>query len=462
MMRVYVETYGCWLNKADSMIMITLLRRRGLEVVSSVENADIIILNTCAVRGDSEIRQLKRMKDLYSKFPDKIYIIAGCLAKVRISEIRRIFEGKCIIVDPNNVENIDMIIEYAIRREYRIFISEDRPMRVLPEFLPEVSGHIHVIPLQVGCLCSCTFCVTKYARDVKGKVKSYPIDLIVENVRRAVSRGAREIYLTGQDVSCYGFDKDYTLVDLLERLLKEIDRDDIFIRIGMSEPESFSRIVDQLLDIVKRDRRIFKYFHLPVQSGSNRILKLMRRKYTVEEYVELIRKIRREIPYATVVTDMIVGFPGESEEDFELSLKLIRELEFDKVHVARYSPRPFTEAELMECQVPDRVKKNRSRRMVEVANEVSLKRNRLYICGRWRGIVSSLDQKGKGVIVRLENYKPVIVGESDRGLLSAIVTVHVRDATPINLIGEIEEIVVKPVKISERVVIREELVEDAS
>jgi len=461
-MRVYVETYGCWLNKADSMIMITLLLRRGYNIVTRVEDADIVILNTCAVRGDSEIRQLKRMRELYRKYPDKIYIIAGCLAKVRVSEIRKIFEGKCIIVGPNDVENIDNIIDVALREERKIFLSDDRPMKVLPDYIPELMMHVHVVPLQVGCLCSCTFCVTKYARDVKGKVKSYPIDLIIENVKKAIERGAREIYLTGQDVACYGFDRGYTLVDLLEKLLSSIDRDDIFIRIGMSEPEAFSKIADQLIDIVKRDRRVYKYFHLPVQSGSDKILRLMRRKYTVDEYRELVRKIRREIPNATIVTDMIVGFPGETEEDFELSLKLIRELEFDKVHVARFSPRPFTEAEVMENQVPDSVKKMRSRRMVEIANEVSLKRNLMYIGGRFRGIVSSLDQKGQGVVVRLENYKPTIVKNVDDSLISAIVEVNIRDATPINLIGDIDKVIIEPVKIFRRVQICEELVEDAS
>ncbi len=444
------------------MIMITLLRRRGYNIVSRVEDADIVILNTCAVRGDSEVRQLKRMRELYHKYPNKIYIVAGCLAKVRVSEIRKIFEGKCIIVGPNDVENIDNIIEIALKGERKIFLSDDRPMKVLPEYIPELMMHVHVVPLQVGCLCSCTFCVTKYARDVKGKVKSYPIDLIVENVKKAVERGAREIYLTGQDVACYGFDRGYTLVDLLEKLLSSIDRDDVFIRIGMSEPEAFSKIADQIIDLVKSDHRIYKYFHLPVQSGSDRILKLMRRKYTVDEYRELVRKIRREIPNATIVTDMIVGFPGETDEDFELSLRLIRELEFDKVHVARFSPRPFTEAEVMDGQVPDSVKKMRSRRMVEVANEVALKRNLTYVGGTFRGIVSSPDQKGQGVIVRLENYKPTVVKNVDEDLISAIVKVHVRDATPINLIGEIKNIIVEPVKILKKVQICEELVEDAS
>ncbi len=448
------------MNKADSNIIIQTLLSRGYVLTNSVENADIIIINTCAVREDSEIRQLKRMRYLYSKYTDKKYVIVGCLAKVRISEIMRIFDNKCIIVDPNNVENFEHILECLENGNYGIFIGDSRPMRVMPEFKPELHGHIYVVPIQIGCLCTCTFCVTKFARSVKGGVRSYSMDLIIENIKRAVRKGAREIYLTGQDVACYGFDKGVTLVDLIERILREVEGE-YFIRIGMSEPEAFSKIADQLIDIIKSDRRIYSYFHLPVQSGSDKVLERMRRKYTVDEYKSLVKKIRREIPECTIVTDMIVGFPGETEEDFELSLKLIEELEFDKVHVARFSLRPFTEAELMPNKIPDSIKKNRSRRMVEVANKVALKRNLMFINKKLEGIISSPEPKGSGCIVRLLNYKPVIVKDFSLNILSSIVEVEIENATPINLIGHINRVLRGP-SILKYFEIVEELIEDSS
>ncbi len=460
MKKVYIETYGCWLNKADSSIIIQSFLSRGYRLTNSVEDSEIVVLNTCAVREDSEIRQLKRMRYLYQKYPDKTYIIAGCLAKVKISEILRIFNNRCVIVDPNNVENFDKIIEDIEKGVFNIYLSNDRKMEILPEYNPDIHGHIHVVPLQVGCLCSCTFCVTKFARDVKGKVKSYPIDKIVENVKKAVERGAREIYLTGQDVACYGFDRGVTLVDLLERILREVEGV-YYIRIGMSEPEAFSKIVDQLLDIVKNDDRIYKYFHLPVQSGSDRVLERMRRKYTVDEYRELIRKIRREIPECTIVTDIIVGFPGETDEDFELSIKLVEELEFDKVHVARFSLRPFTEAELMPDKIPDPIKKERSRKLVEVCNRVSLRRNMKFIGKTFKGIVSTPEVKGSGCVVRIHNYKPVIVKNIDRKYLSSIVDVYIKDANYINLIGDVNSIVLPP-SVLPKIETSEILVEDAS
>ncbi len=443
MLKIYAETYGCWLNKADTDILVQGFLNAGCVFVTDVEKADIVIVNTCAVRGDSEIRQIKRLKELASKYPDKIYVIAGCLAKIRIADIRKIFNGKCIIVDPNSIENTDEIVTAAFKREYKIFISDDRPMNKLPKFMPELHGHIYIVPVQVGCLCSCTFCVTKFARDVKGKVKSYSIELIVDNIKKAIKHGAREIYLTGQDVACYGFDKGYTLVELLERILTEIEGE-YYIRIGMSEPDAFMKIVDPLLDIIKRDYRVYRYFHLPVQSGSNAVLERMRRKYTVEEYIELVEKIRRELPEASIVTDIIVGFPGETYEDFMKSVELVEKLKFDKVHVARYSPRPYTEAAIMDNQVPDPEKKRRSKLLAEVANKVALERNREFIGRTLRGIVSSREPKGEGCVVRVMNYKPVIVKELHQDMLSAIVDVHICSASHTSLFADAYRVVKEP------------------
>ncbi len=444
MLKIYAETYGCWLNKADTDILLQAFLDSGFTLVRDPENADVVLLNTCAVRGDSEIRQLKRMRELYSKYGDeKIYVIAGCLAKVRVAEIRRIFNQKCIIVDPNSVENAEEVVQAVIRREYRIFLSDDRPMRILPRFMPEIHGHVYIVPVQVGCLCSCTFCVTRFAREVKGRVKSYPIDLIVEHVKKAVQKGVREIYLTGQDVATYGFDRGYTLVELLEKILRDVEGV-YFIRIGMSEPEAFMKIADQIIDVVKSDERVYRYFHLPVQSGSDRVLQLMRRKYTVDEYVELVQKIRREIPESTIVTDMIVGFPGESEEDFQLSLRLIELLKFDKVHVARFSPRPYTEAAVMDDQVPDAEKKRRSRIMAELANKVALERNLMFVGKTLRGVVSAPEPKGGGCVVRVLNYKPVIVKSMSRELMSSVVNVTITSASYTSLFADKYEVVVGP------------------
>ncbi len=412
--------------------MITKLLNLGYSLVNSLDDADIIIINTCAVREESELKFFKRIQELKDRINNKKVVIAGCLVKIRPSKIKSIIPN-AILIDANSVEKIDQVITDSLMNKHDIHFSDDRPMRELPKYNPEIHGHIYVVPIQVGCLCSCTFCVTKFARNVKGKVKSYPIEVILEHVRDAVKKGAREIYLTGQDVATYGFDKGYSLADLIEKILKEIDGK-YLIRIGMSEPSEYFKFIDQLLDVMKNDWRVYRFFHIPVQSGSDKVLRLMRRKYTVDEYVELINKIRRVFPDANIVTDIIVGFPGENDDDFWKSIELVRKLKFDKVHVSRYSRRPFTEAEFMNNQVPDFEKKRRSRIMTRIANEVALERNKLYVGKILDGILSTYDARNVSVIARILNYKPVLVESKHLGLFARI---NIMDTTHTHLIGNI-------------------------
>ncbi|WP_342765506.1 MiaB/RimO family radical SAM methylthiotransferase [Vulcanisaeta sp. JCM 14467] len=288
--------------------------------------------------------------------------------------------------------------------------------------------------MQVGCLGNCSFCVTKIGRMGFGRVRSYEINDIVNAIANAVSRGAREIYLTGQEISAYGRDRGYDLAVLLENILSKVDGR-FMIRLGMMEPLELSRIIDRLLDIVKSDWRVYRFFHVPVQSGSDRVLTLMRRKYSVELFRDIVARIRRVFPDATIATDIIVGFPGETDEDFWASVRLIEELGIDKVNLARYSRRPFTEAAYME-QVPEQVKKERSKIATEVFNKVALERNKVFIGREMWGIVSEIDFKGENYVVRSYNYKPIAVRKADIG---AFVRVRVTDATSQRLFGQLLE-----------------------
>nr|KJR73185.1 MAG: 2-methylthioadenine synthetase [Thermoproteus sp. AZ2] len=410
-MRLYVETYGCWLAKADAQI---LAKRLCGVLAQSPEEADAILIYTCAVREDGEVRQLKRIGEL-AKYGKRL-VVAGCLAKARPYTIRQMAPGAELIY-PQHVEG-----------------GADRAMLAMPE--PE--GLIYTVPLQVGCLGNCTFCITKYTRGGAGYVKSADPGLVVESVKKALRRGAKEIYLTGQDVITYGYDagwrKGWTLPDLLEEVLRI--EGEYRVRIGMSEPWVFSKFADQILDIVKRDERVYRYFHLPVQSGSDRVLRAMARKYTVDEYKELVRKIKRALnDEVFIATDVIVGFPGESEEDFEATLKLMEELEFDKVHVARYSRRPFTEASVMPGQVPDAVKKERSKKASELALELALRRNSRLVGKRVRVLVDEVDH---GLVVgRAQDYREVVVGRYGDGVgMGVFLDVVVGRATSVYLYRE--------------------------
>ena len=418
----YIETYGCWLNKADSALIEEDLGKMGYVKVDDPVKADLIVINTCAVREDSEARELKAIERYYRL--GKRLVVAGCLTKARPSEIVKIAPNAQLLT-PNAVENAARVLQGSEE-------PSERTMARIPQF--NGIGHIYVVPIQVGCLGNCTYCVVKYTRGGMGWVRSADLGMVKEYVAKAVARGAREIYLTGQEVSAYGKDKGYDLVDLLESILKGVDGR-YLIRLGMLEPLELERIIHRLIDVIKSDWRVYRFFHIPVQSGSNRVLRLMRRKYDVDLFKWEVNLIRRSFPTTFIATDIIVGHPGESEEDFEESVRLVKDLSIDKVHVARYSPRPFTEAAYMR-QIPDQVKKQRSSILSKVALEVAYSRNLQYVGGVYEGIVSSVGFRGKGLMVRLMDYRPVVV---EKGFLGSFTKVKVTDATPINLVGEVLE-----------------------
>lgn len=415
-MRARVEVYGCWLARAEAEIIV---QRMGLEPVSDADSADVILVYTCAVREDGEVRQLKRIRELASL--GREIVIAGCLARLRPYTIKSI-APRARLIYPSEVEGLP-----------------ERAMSVLPKY---TGGVTYVVPVQVGCLSNCTFCATKYVRGGAGYVKSADPDDVIRHVRDAVARGAREIYLTGQDVITYGYDmrwrRGWTLPDLLERILREVGGE-YKVRVGMSDPGVFMKFADQLLDVVRRDHRVYRYFHLPVQSGSDRILAAMGRKYTAGEYRELVRKIRGALgETAFIATDVIVGFPGETDDDFQETVRLVEGLQFDKVHVARFSPRPFTEAAVMPRQVPDAEKKRRSKILSELALKIAHARNSMRVGTRDVVIVNEVDH---GLVVgRASDYRQVVVkrGSAD-GLMGSFVEVNIVAASPVYLYGDIAE-----------------------
>lgn len=426
MARVYIETFGCWLNKGESNIMATLLKRRGHKVVESIENADVVILNTCAVRGDTEtkiFRRLRELEELRQKRGFRL-VVSGCLVNVRPKSILDVAPSASL-VEPDAIEKIPEVVEsedkLLIVRQYKA------SRNVLPDYS---GGAVHVVPIESGCLGSCAFCIEWVTRGTG--VKSYPIDVIVENVRAAVSKGAREIFLTGQDVAAYGYDLGTNLYELVKRILEEVDGE-YRVRLGMMEPMLLGRFLKNLLELF-RDERLYRYFHIPAQSGDDKVLRLMRRKYTVEEYKGIVNTIRGSGWKFSIVTDIIVGFPGEGEAEFQNTLKFLREVMFDKVHVARYTFRPFTEGYVMSG-VPEPVKKQRSRLASRVALEVAYEINRSYVGEEREVVVEGTSIRGD-LVGRTIEYKPVVIKDQE-ARVGEIVRVKIVDATPVSLIGKV-------------------------
>ncbi len=427
-MRVYIETYGCALNKADTSLMKALLKRCGCEVVSSIEDADVIIINTCTVRLDTEQRILKRLRELkeIARRVNAKLVIAGCMVSAQPYTLHK-FVPEASLISP---QNIHRICEVVWAREIKFLVKGERDTSKLPL---HIEGSVAIIPVAEGCLGNCAYCITKIARR---RLKSYPPRLIVNAVRKAVKSGAVEIDLTAQDTASYGLDLGPggpRLPDLINEILRKVPGN-YFIRVGMANPNTLEPILDDLIEILK-EPRVFKYVHIPLQSASDHVLKVMRRKYTFDEFKYIIRRLRSRIPEVTIATDIIVGHPGEDEEAFRATLEAVKELMFDKVHLAQYTPRPRTEATAMS-QVPDPVKKRRSTILAKLIEEVGLTVNKQYIGSHAEAVLTHLSFRGS-VIGRLFNYKPVVLTDANPNLIGSQVHVLIHDATFYDLRGSL-------------------------
>ncbi|MGC9009486.1 MAG: tRNA (N(6)-L-threonylcarbamoyladenosine(37)-C(2))-methylthiotransferase [Sulfolobales archaeon] len=433
--RVYVETYGCALNKADSIIMINEIEKAGGVVTSSIDEADVILINTCIVRRETEERMILRLKELREKYvPSKKIIVAGCMASVLPATIREIIP-EASIVSTHGIYRISK----ALNSREPIYIglskdlSEFREINLPRGFLLSNKEDLSIpIPIAQGCMGDCSFCITKYARPL---LKSYDPKVIKRAVEEAVNLGYKEIELTAQDTAVYGFDlrKGFLLPDLLRELV-DIEGD-FMIRVGMMNPQWLDKIIDDLIEVYKNPK-IFKFIHIPVQSGDDRVLKIMKRGYTVQEFIEYVNEFRRKIPDINIATDIIVGHPGEDEEAFKNTVRLLEELRFDRVHIAQYSIRPFTEAASMP-QVDENIKKSRSTILQKIQERIGLEINRSFLNTRVKTLVVKRGYKGKGYIGRSVSYRTIVINNIDQNYLGKWIYVNINDATYFDLRGSL-------------------------
>ena len=419
MVRVYLETYGCSANQAHSEVMLGLLSRAGCEIVGE-ENADVVILNTCIVKNPTESKMRNRIRELSRK---KL-VVAGCMAEVEPEVIRDIAPSASLL-GPSWCRKVGEAVKKVhdgLRVEY---VGERKEEKVR---LPRIrkNPYIHISEVSEGCLGNCSYCIVKKA---KGSLKSFSPEMIVEDIEKSVSSGCKEVWLTSQDMASYGFDIGSSLPELLERILEIPGR--FRVRVGMMNPNTLKRIEDEMVEIY-RNEKMYRFLHIPVQSGSDSVLKRMRRGYTADEFLQMVDRFRESIPDISIWTDIIVGFPGESDEDFEMTIDLMKRIEPEHTNVSRFGARPGTDAAKMKG-LPSDVIRERSRVISELVREI---RNRKLkgLIGEERTVLFT-DMRNGFSLGRDESYRPVMVRDSLKG---EFLRVRITDTKGGVLIGEVQ------------------------
>jgi MiaB-like tRNA modifying enzyme len=424
--KFYLETYGCSLNSADSDIIIGTLANIDGVRVESTNMANLIILNTCGVKEPTEDRIISRLESLSSgKIP---VIVAGCLPKISLKRIKGALPNYAAIIGPQSIESLSDIVPRVLEGEEGIVHLDSDDVSKLNWLEGPPNSVICTIPICEGCLGNCAYCAVKFAR---GAVKSHSRRAIFDSVEKCVRSGYKEIRITSQDLGTYGVDINSNLVELTH-MIDKIDGEHRF-RLGMFNPNLVLDSIGELVQVMKSDH-FFKFFHIPLQSGSNTILQAMGRKYVVEEWEQIVDTVRHNIDNSTIATDIIVGFPGETEQDFELTMEIISKVRPPVVNISKYGDRPGTLASKAKNKVDTSAKKDRSRRLTKLVNEILEENNKSWI--GWSGpvIVTEKGSRG-GLMCRNPSYKPIILNENIE--IGETVPIRIVDAERTHLFGEV-------------------------
>ncbi len=417
MTKVFFRTFGCALNISDTEVMQGCLAEQGYDIVDDPDDSEVIVINTCAVKKPAEKKFFRYLDE--AKSMRRPVVVAGCIAQALPEKLK----GFCLL-GPGNLGRIAEAIEETMHGNPVVMLEKaDSPRLGLPKV--RKNRIIEIIPICRGCLGECTYCIVSQAR---GEFKSYPKEDIIHQAEMAVAKGAKELWLTAQDTGCYGMDIGSSLPELLEAVAKI--EGEFFIRVGMMNPDHAMAMMDRLIPAF-RDEKVFSFLHVPVQSGNDRILGKMGRRYSAADFRELVQRVRKEIPDMTIATDMICGFPGETDEEFADSLRLVEELRPDIINISRFGSRPRTRAAKM-FPLSGRIIKERSRKLTSVFVWNAFETNK-----RWRGWEGQIiiDEAGKdrSWVGRNHSYKPVIV-EGDYSL-GRVMDVRIENITAFDLRG---------------------------
>ncbi|MCD4643832.1 dimethylallyladenosine tRNA methylthiotransferase [Bacillus mycoides] len=435
--KFYIRTYGCQMNEHDTEVMAGIFTTLGYEPTFSTEEADVILLNTCAIRENAENKvfgELGHLKSLKRRNPDLIIGVCGCMSQEEsvVNKIMQKNQHVDMVFGTHNIHRLPYILKDAMFSKETVVEVWSKEGDVI-ENLPKVRrGDIKAwVNIMYGCDKFCTYCIVPYTR---GKERSRRPEDIIKEIRHLAANGYKEITLLGQNVNAYGKDFEdiqYGLGDLMDELRKiDIAR----IRFTTSHPRDFD---NHLIDVLGKGGNLVEHIHLPVQSGSTDMLKIMARKYSREHYLELVRKIKETIPNAVLTTDIIVGFPNETDEQFEETMSLYREVGFDTAFTFIYSPREGTPAAKMQDNVPMEVKKERLQRLNTLVNEYAVNKNKRYIGQIVEVLVEGESKNNPEVLAGYTRTNKLVNFVASKSLIGQLVKVKITEAKTWSLNGEL-------------------------
>jgi MiaB-like tRNA modifying enzyme len=394
MAKIWLEAYGCSASFADSEMIAGLLVNGGHTLANNSKESDLNLIVTCSVKDATANKMIHRIK----KLGTKPLVVAGCFPKAEKDTVEK-FSNKASLMGPNALGKTLDVINSTLNGHRKVELDDTDLSKVgLPKV--RLNPAIGIVEIASGCMSECTFCQTKLS---KGDLTSYRIGDIVRQVKNEIDEGCKEVWLTSTDNGCYGLDIGTDLPALVGNVADIPE--DFMIRVGMMNPMYMPRIRDGLLKSFENDK-VFKFLHVPVQSGSNKVLNDMKRGHTTETFREIVKRFRGKFPEFTVSTDIIVGFPTETKQDFEETVNLLKDTRPDIVNISRYSQRPGTKAAKLD-QIDVAEVKRRSKIIFELTNKISLENNKMWL--GWKGEVLFDEMSDGHIKGRNFAYKSVLV-----------------------------------------------------
>lgn len=437
MKKYMIQTYGCQMNEHDSEKISWVLEGMNYVPTNNRDECDLIIYNTCAVRKTAEEKvygQLGELKELKRKNPNLIICVCGCMMQTEeaIKIITSKYRHVDIIFGTNNIHKLPQLINtYEKTGETIVDIIEEN--KEIDESINANRKYDYkaYVNIMYGCNNFCSYCIVPYTR---GRERSREPENIIKEITELAKFGCKEVTLLGQNVNSYGktLDDNYSFVDLLRNInkIEGIER----IRFMTSHPKDIS---DELIQAYGELEKLCDHLHLPIQSGSNRVLKMMNRRYTREDYLNKIRKIRQVLPNITLTTDIIVGFPGETKEDFDETLSLVKEVEYDSAFTFLYSVREGTPAAKMDTQIDDRVKHERFQKLLDTLHPISLKKNQILLNKSLKVLVEDISKNDPEILSGRTTGGKLVHFKGSKDLIGNIVDVKITNVKTFTLEGEL-------------------------